>query len=222
MRAVDWPEPKTWMVASGGIASNTEAKRGLIVLMGDSQACALGTTLHELAVKDDMRLNSLCISGSIPLPGAEEDRWRDSLAAVKRLRPDVLVIEIAWENKLVTDPQRLSHALDALLPYAKRIILVTQPPREPADATRQAIRDGARPPFFETPVSRAAREQGNDIVRAIHRQNVTVLDTDPYFTNPDGSIETVQGGRPLFFDPMHLSKLGVERLAAKLNALILS
>lgn len=221
MRVRDWPEPKTWMVKNGGLAFNRGGHHGNIVLMGDSQACALALTLRQIAVEDDMRFNSLCISGSVPLPGAQQQRWDDALAAVKLLHPDVLIFEEAWEHKLEEHPERLGQALNALQPFAKRIVLITQPPRLPENATRAAVRDGVRPPFFEDADQHTIREQGNRVVRAsIRPSSVYVLDTEPFYLQPDGSIADIENDTTLFFDPMHLSYVGEQRLVPALRALI--
>jgi peptidoglycan/LPS O-acetylase OafA/YrhL len=220
-RVKEWPEPKTWMIRSGGIGLNQGGQHGSIVLMGDSEACSLGTMIQDLAHEKGMRLNILCASSTDPLAGGRGIEWSASLAAVERLKPDFLIIDMAWTGKVKTLQPRLATALQQLGPYAKNIVLVSQPPRLPENATREGIRTGVHPPFIEDADYRASRQATALILRSEVSKHVMVINTEPYFEAADGSIEfTDANGHQLFFDPMHLSRVGADRLKPEFNSLI--
>jgi len=58
----------------------------------------------------------------------------------------------------------------------------------------------------------------NHIVRQAISKDVTILDVEPLFINPDGSIALFDADqRPLFQDKVHLSNFGVARVGPLLQ-----
>jgi peptidoglycan/LPS O-acetylase OafA/YrhL len=217
-RVYDYPEPKASMVARGGLSFNRGGSRGSIAIIGDSQACATSTTLRAIAVEQGFQFDSMCVSSSMPLMGAPGEAWSNTLAGVKRVRPDVLVIELEWVDREQLT-QRLTDTLQALAPYTHRIVLLTEYPILEPGMPREALRDGLRLPFFEATQRKTRREHSNDIVRAVAQNlHVTLVDTAAAFTQPDGSVRILNARqRPLYNDWMHASSLGVDAYKAALS-----
>lgn len=207
----------------GGLAYNSKGRHESLILMGDSHASMLGTMLRDLAIQDDLRLSVISMSGEDPLPGGKnkDAAWLGSLAAVERAHPDYLIIEDEWGVKLHSNPQRLARSLDALRPYARQIILITQPPILPPEGSREGIRNGAHPPFRELEVDCEKRSRANAVVKSMAMKGVTVIDSDLCFRNPDGTIPFADSlGRQLYYDASHLSRYGADRLRPRIQSLL--
>ena len=222
-RQRDLINPRGGTLPAEGMAFNQAATGGRLVMMGDSHATALSIGLPAMARSLNMRLNVICLSGSDPFPDSRffPADWPAALARVQRLRPDVLVLDAEWEGKLKAKPDRLREAIGALKPYAKHIILLTEPASLPEEGSREGMRNGARPPFFESAEFRASRERANGYVMSMAGPQVTVVDIRPEFANADGSTPFADAdGVQLFFDQHHLSKRGVERVIPALYAAV--
>ncbi len=204
-------------VGNGGLLFNEHGKNGSIVLMGDSNASMYGKTMIRIAKDVDLRLNIISVAGGDPLPGTERESgniWNNSESFIRQVRPDYVVLACNWGARRITDdPHRLAVALDQLLLSARRVIIVTQPPRLPESATREGRRSGARPPFFEESEDRHSREQSTATVRTFQNSNVSIVDAAPRFAAQDGGIlvSTEQLGQ-FFQDRDHLSTAGANRL----------
>ena len=95
-------------------------------------------------------------------------------------------------------------------------------PDRPDLASRESIRAGARPPFFEQPDKRAFRQRFNELAKEQVAEKVHILDTEPFFVRADGSIRAFDSdGRALYYDQKHLSHLGVSEVKGAVRALFL-
>jgi peptidoglycan/LPS O-acetylase OafA/YrhL len=195
-------------IRDGGLRFNAGGRNGSMVLMGDSNGSMYGKMATEIAHERDLRLDVISVEAGDPLP--KTALWRDSLAVVKRESPDFLLLVCNW-NKLADDRTRLSLALRELKPYARDILLLTQPPVLPENATREGIREGNRPPFREDAAARAARMERNDFVKSVQGGNVRVVDIEPLFSRQTGEIHFAGARRTLLYqDRDHLSAAGAE------------
>jgi ribosomal protein S11 len=201
-------------VANGGLHINRSGKNGTIVLMGDSTGSMYGVMVKEVAEKLDMRLTVISVDAADPLPRASGDQsklWGESLAVIQRERPDVVILVCLWDGKLDKDRERLRVALDAMKESSHKIILITQPPLLPPQVSRQGIRDGARPPFYEDANERASRLDINNYLMSFQSNAVTVLNIEPLFADSAGAIRfTDSTGNQLFEGPRHISGYGAE------------
>ena len=198
-------------IRHGGLRFNAGGRGGSMVLMGDSNGSMYGKVAQEIASERDLRLDVISVEAGDPLPrsvGRNPALWLDSLAVVKRERPDYLLLVCNW-NKLQDDRERLNVALHELKRYARNIVLVTQPPVLPENATREAIREGNRPPFREDAVERTERVARNELVKSAAGDRVSVVDIEPLFSRESGEIRCLgDGWTQLYQDRDHLSVAG--------------
>ena len=211
-------------MTKGGRHFNQSATNGSIVLMGDSNASMYGKMATELAKERGLKLNVISVAAGDPLPrssGQNPPLWLESLAVVKRERPDFLVFVCNW-GKLRGDKDRLDIALKELKQFAHLVILITQPPVLPKVASREGIRNGNRPPFIEDPEERAARMEVNEFVKSFQRDNVAVVDIEPLFSEGAGAVRFADNrGNQLYQDGGHLSAVGANLVKIDLtNAMI--
>jgi peptidoglycan/LPS O-acetylase OafA/YrhL len=196
-------------VARGGVVFNQAKENGSIVLMGDSNGSVYGKAIKEIARELSFKLNVISAAGLDPLPrvsGEQNPDWLDSLAVVKRERPDFLVMVCNWQMKLNGDKSNLELALNQLQQYARHLILITQPPELPGSGSRESMRNGSRPPFMEDPAERALRMKSNALVKGLQGDNVTVIDIEPLFGADDGRVFFADNdGNQFYQDKNHLS-----------------
>jgi peptidoglycan/LPS O-acetylase OafA/YrhL len=206
-------------IRKGGLHFNGTGRNGSMVLMGDSNGSMYGKMATELARERDFRLDVISVEAGDPLPrstGRNSPLWLESIAVVKREKPDFLVLVCNWE-KLREDPDRLSLALQELKPYVRFVFLITQPPVLPEIASREGIRSGNRPPFREDPEEHAIRMELNERVKRLQRDNVTVVDIEPLFSRDSGEVRFVDDRRKqLYQDRDHLSTAGANLVKADL------
>lgn len=195
---------------------------GTLILMGDSQGSMYGQLARDLAAGHRMNLILLSSAGEDPLAstgGPPAPLFTRNLEVIRREKPAILILACHWVYKLKEEPARLARTLQALQPHAGKIILLTQPPLLPESATRAAIRQGSRGPWWENPADRTLRHRLNQLVRQQATSRIAVVDTDSFLTWPDGSLMLYDaGGRALFHDPVHLSTHGADRLKAAVEA----
>jgi len=211
----------------GGLAFNQGGKNGSIVLMGDSNGAMYGKTVEEIAYRLGLKLNVIGVPGGDPLPnstGQQPPLWLDSLAVVKQIQPDFLLLVCNWEGALKNDKGRLEIAVRELKQHTHHLILLTQPPELPQSASRESMRNGSRPPFTEEPAERAARIQSNAGVLGLRGGNVSVIDIEPLFTSADGTVRfSDNSGSQIYQDGNHLSGFGATMVKPYLvHALTLS
>jgi len=206
-------------IRAGGLRFNSGGRSGSMVLMGDSNGSMYGKLAREIARERDLRLNVISVEAGDPLPrstGRNQPLWSDSLAVVRRERPDFLLLVCNW-NKLTDDRRRLTVALRELKPFARNILLITQPPVLPENATREGIREGNRPPFHEDAAERTARVARNELVKSAEGAGVRVVDIEPLFTSGTGEIRFADERRTLLYqDRDHLSAAGAELVKPEL------
>jgi hypothetical protein len=206
-------------IRNGGLRFNPTGKNGSIVLMGDSNGSMYGKMVSEIASERDLRLDVVSVEAGDPLPrpaGQSPPLWRESLAVVKKERPDFLVFVCKWQ-KLREDRNRLTIALRELTPYARRVFLITQPPVLPEAASREGIRNGNRPPFRENAEERASRMELNEFVKSCEGENVKVVDIEALFSRQAGEIRFVDDHRTqLYQDRDHLSAAGANLVKPEL------
>jgi hypothetical protein len=194
------------------------------MLMGDSHGSMYGKILLDYARQRDIRLIVASSAALDALPGADERPnpfWNDSLAAADQYKPDVIVLACAWSAYL--DPQgiRLDMAIKSLTTRTRKLIILTQPPILPSSATRERIRNGARPPFFENEQDKSLRLSRNQQIEHVASPNVYVIDVDnllreggrpiPFFGND---------GRLLYHDQSHLSAFGAAKIVPLLDSVV--
>ena len=176
-------------VIRGGLVFDAPGSRGSVVLMGDGDAAMYAPVVKQICAELGCKLSVICVAGGDPLPPLRDDEgrlWPDSLAVVAREKPDCLLLACRWEAKLQAGRQRLDLALRAVEPHVGRVALLNQPPLLPAAATREAMRQGARPPFQEGPESRRCRLQANDFLQQCVSQRCTVVDIASHFQRGRG------------------------------------
>jgi len=223
VRDVNYVNADARTIRNGGVSFNPAGKNGSMVLMGDSHGSMYGKMVEQIARERDLRLNVISVEAGDPLPnstGQNPRLWLDSLALVRREKPDFLVFVCKWA-KLRDDRNRLTIALRELKPYARFVILITQPPILPEIASREGIRDGNRPPFLENAEERAARMERNEFVESSQGGNVRVVDIEPLFARTGGEIRFVDGQwRQLYQDREHLSAAGANLVKPELIKLM--
>ncbi len=207
-------------VAGGGILFNAGGRNGSMILMGDSNGSMYGRMATEVAADLDLKLRIISVAAGDALPsmtGEHPPLWRDSFSVIQRERPDVLLYVCLW-TKLESEPERLGVAIESLRKLARRVILITQPPQMPESASRAAIRNGNRPPFFENPASRGSRAEINRFVKSFEEGNVEVVDVESVFSDEAGAVRVLdERGRPLYHDPTHLSATGARLVAPRVG-----
>jgi hypothetical protein len=186
--------------------------------MGDSNGSMYGKMAKAIANELHLKLSVISVAAGDPLPrssGQHPQLWVDSLGVVKREKPDFLLLVCEWQGKLKDDNGKLKTAVEELKQHARYLILITQPPQLPTRASRESMRNGSRPPFFEDANERAARTKSNAFVKGFQGDNVIVIDIEPLFAGDDGRILfSSKDGNQFFQDGGHLSAIGADLLKA--------
>ena len=205
-------------IASGGITINPQG-RGWIVLIGDSQGSMYGYELASIAQALDFRLNILSVEAGSELPGEPHTLWPSISQFLGERKPDVLIVAQAWSAKLGgSGEDDMRKAMAVLADRADKIIVLTQPPQAPANATRQAIRAGARPPFFEEGAATEQRLRANAIIGNIAGGRVEVIEVADLFLGADNAIRLIApDGMLAFQDSGHLSEPGTALVRPRLE-----
>lgn len=203
-------------IARGGLVFDHQPNVGTVVLMGDSNGSMYGKALREVCFGLGRRLNVISEAAGDPLPSFDGKRnpfWEECLSVIEHERPAVLVFACHWSGKIGEYPERLTKALEAVKPYVGRVVLLNQPPTLPANANRTAIRNGARPPFFEGQQHRTARTNANRFLAGLRAPGIEVLDVAAAFERGEGEVLFLdEGGRLMYQDGSHLSHYGAERI----------
>jgi peptidoglycan/LPS O-acetylase OafA/YrhL len=204
---------KESLIAKGGIHHAEQKDAPKIMIFGDSHAAMYSEIVSSIAKKHGVTFTGLGVAGKNPLPNADgtvSHLWEKCLSQIKEQRPDQLVFACRWELRVGHEKERLKEAIDQILPYTKKIILVTQPPVLPAKGSREGLREGARPPFFEPEDLGGKRIALNDYIRSLKSDQIEVIDIAQEFINPDGSVRFLNAeNTPLYFDWSHLSDQGL-------------
>jgi len=223
LRAINYVNAEERQVKAGGLRYDDRLTAPLVTLMGDSNGSMYGRTVRDLSHQLGLRLHVISVAASSPIPATSGDDpplWLESLDALRRDRPRVLIYVCLW-TKFVGEQERLTRAIDSLVPLADHVVLITQPPERPDSGTREAIRSGSRAPFTEAGYVRGQRNEVDALVRALRRASVTVIDIEDLFTQADGSVR-IQGddGQMLYQDRTHLSGAGADLVAERLRVVL--
>jgi len=203
-------------IASGGIVTNKRAKQN-VVLIGDSQGAMYGRELATISREMGFRLNVLSVAGGNELAGESNSLWPEVKQFLARKPADVIIVAEAWSSKLGQDPVALQRAIEALDPFGRRIVIVDQPPLAPPAASREAIRDGSTPPFYEEVNDRTSRLRSSLAVSKLETCRVHVVHVDDLFFRGDGSLRVIgEDGRLNFMNSDHLSDTGTRLVHARL------
>jgi peptidoglycan/LPS O-acetylase OafA/YrhL len=200
--------------------------RPVTVLIGDSTACMFATTVRDICRETRGTMVMAAVPGANPLPLPQEHGetfWSLTEPILARERPACVILSAAWTRVLKTaeDRGRLVRCIETLLTHADRVILLTQPPILPAEATRAGMRRGARPPFHEDRADRQHRLEVNDAVRGLASDRVAVIDLDACLLGATGAIQLWDSrGDDLFVDRWHISSVAARRLAPLLRVAI--
>lgn len=209
-------------IADGGVFIENQGK-GKVVLVGDSLARVWFEELTELSRVHGFDMNIVANYGTNNLPGESDTRWPAVKEYLLRSNPDVVIVVQSWSSKLSKAPNSLRDALATIDKAAKHAIVIAQPPVLPEYVTREAIRRGAKPPFFEEQDLRQKRLDATSELRAFAQADVTVLEIDDLFEAEDGSISlTNPNGRFVYQDRAHLTKRGTARVRARLEEMLLN
>jgi peptidoglycan/LPS O-acetylase OafA/YrhL len=209
-------EPRT--VASGGILVNGSG-HGSVAVIGDSQGAMYGYELASLAHSVNFRLNVLSAAGRSELPGNPDTLWPMVSRFVDDNKPDIVILAQAWSLKFGEDGDRqFADTIAAIQSRVKYIIVLTEPPAAPPDATRHSILAGARPPFREEEAQMKARLRANSIIRRFESDRVVVIDVAEIFLAGDGAIRLIApDGRLTYHDSEHLSSSGTALVRPELE-----
>jgi peptidoglycan/LPS O-acetylase OafA/YrhL len=195
-------------IAVGGITIKTSG-RGTVALIGDSQGAMYGHELASLARSQGFDLNVLSSAATNELPNEPDTYWPEVKQFLGERRPDVVILAEAWSSKLGNDVRDLREALSSIETIAGQVILIAQPPILPQDGSREAIRAGVRPPFFEGPADRENRVRASTAIRLLANDRISVLDVAETFLGDGGAIKLIaEDGRFTYHDSIHLSDSG--------------
>ena len=199
-------------MAKGGLYYPVNHPKLTVMLMGDSNGSMYGNALKKLCKEQDYDLVVVAVGAHNTLPVSSEPQnplWIESLAAVRKYRPDCVVIANHWVDKLKTDKGCVQITIRAIAPYTRQIMLVTQSPILPVNAIRQAIRDGASFPFKEKEQLTMARDEINGFIQSFASYKIIIIDTEKHFLTQEGTIRLFDSEKRLnYYDAAHLSENG--------------
>lgn len=212
-------------VANGGMEFKVSSASPSIVLMGDSHGSMYATMMRELAAAAGANINIISVEAWDPLPST--DLYGASMECLAKKKPAVTVFVAAWVQKIGKNRSRLRKALSEMLTHTAHIVLITQPPILPENASREAFRKNGVGDVFEDSGIAAERIATNSFLKSLENERIHVLDIEPLFVQSDGQIRFCDAfGRQLFQDDEHLSGQGAslvkELLALKVAELLAS
>jgi peptidoglycan/LPS O-acetylase OafA/YrhL len=223
IRSKNWFSADPQQIATGGIAIEGSHEGVTVVLIGDSQGTMYGRELASLARQHGFSLYILSMTQANELPAEPGTHWPAVKQFLAQRRPQVVIVAEAWAEKLGNDVQYLRDALTTIESFGSQVILIAQPPVLPSDATREAIRAGVRPPFYEAPEDRANRQRATAAVVALANNRVLVLDPADKFLQQDGAIKLIaENGRLAYHDNAHLSDAGTLLIRPMLEQALLA
>lgn len=206
-------------VGRGGIVLNIEESRPCIALLGDSNAGMYGSVLKEIAVSLDLSAYSLGVPRLNPFPG--HPLFDESVKFLKSRRPEIVIFVSRWSRTLDPEGAILLAAIKQFQEHAEFVILITEPPELPEDASREGFRESGAHPVFEASEIAAKRHHANVILQAAASSRVQVVDISQTFLLPSGEIRfTGSDGRQLFRDSTHLSGCGTTLIKSELQAAV--
>lgn len=220
VRRTNYVDASPSEVAGGGLIYDANPNAGTVVLMGDSNRSMYGRMLKSVCSDSGRKLvvTSMAAGDALPsVSGEDSPLWKNALAVVKHEKPVFLVLACNWGSALHRSEKRLDRAIQLLRPHVKRIVIFNQPPTLPSNATRSAMREGSRPPFYEDVDIRPLRLKANAYIQQFTTENVEVFDVASYFENSKGKISFWDPqGRQNYQDSNHLSGYRAEMVRPKL------
>jgi peptidoglycan/LPS O-acetylase OafA/YrhL len=224
VRKANYVSAESSDVIKGGLVFDSKAKKNSVILMGDSNGSMYGKVSKEICVDLGYKLSVISVAAGDPLPSPDVSSgrlWLDSLAVVRREKPDCLILACSWEAKLKDDKERLALAVETLKPLVGHLVILNQPPILPENANRASIRLGARPPFYENAEIRRRRIESNNYLKRFNSGNCSVVDIASHFQTTNGEVLFLDGqGRQLYHDRGHLSGFGADLIRSDLRQAI--
>ncbi|HEY3720475.1 MAG TPA: SGNH hydrolase domain-containing protein, partial [Roseiarcus sp.] len=168
------------------------------------------------------RLNILSAAKTNELPGEPGTLWPRVSQFLGDRKPDVVILAQRWSTKLADDGENhFGSTIASLVDRAADIIVLTQPPFAPANATRHEILAGARGPFFEDPIEAQNRKRANAIIEKFAGSRIRVVDVSDIFLDRDNSIRVIAPeGRLAYHDSTHLSGSGTRLVRGRLEQVL--
>jgi peptidoglycan/LPS O-acetylase OafA/YrhL len=198
--------------------------RPVTVLAGDSTACMFATTARGICRESGGTLVMAAVPAANPLPRTDErgeTLWSLTESIIARERPECVILSAAWTRVLAKseDRERLERCIEVMLTHVDHVVLLGQAPILPAEATREGMRRGSRPPFREDRDDTARRQEANEVVRRLASDRVFFIDLDAYLLDRAGAIRRWDSlGNDLFVDRGHISSAAAASVAPQLRA----
>jgi peptidoglycan/LPS O-acetylase OafA/YrhL len=208
-------------VRGGGIFYPAAPQAPKVALVGDSNGSMYGRTLRNLCAERGWNLNVLSVAAGEPF--AATPLHADTIAAIRQLQPDVVVIGAGWSGKLDKDERQIDRFVNELLEMTDGVVLLTQPPILESNTLREAIRQGRKAPFFEEEARAELRAHVNDLVRSLadSDERIALIDVEVLFTLQPGVVRfTDDDDRQLWQDATHLSGVGADLVEESLSDVI--
>ena len=192
-----------------------------VILSGDSQAAMYGTEIADIARGQRFTLHALGTAGRNQLPDEAGTSWPAVAKLIAGKKPALVILIDAWTDKLKGDPRVLQMALAGISRSAEQVLIVSEAPALPDGVSRETIRGGRAPAFFEPPAARSARIATSAMLHRLERPNVHVVDVADVFTDSRGELRVIgQDGRLTYFDSHHLSDTGTQMTRSILDRAI--
>ncbi|MDD7986907.1 acyltransferase family protein [Lentisphaera marina] len=205
------------MVKYGGVEFNSEYKKSITVI-GDSNGSMYRSVFKDISNKLGYRLNMLTVDGKDPFQGQFKT---DSLEFLRKNKPEYVIYVTLWSRKK-------KHAFTFLEEYLSnlaldsKVILITQIPILPINASREEIRKHGLKQFHEDNEHEINRKKVNLDILKFKSENIYIIDVDKYFLNINGSINFLSNDNHLLYqDSTHLSRSGAQKIKTELTNLIL-
>ena len=219
---------------TGGIVRRWGGPVPKVVVLGSSHALMYARVVDDACREAGLTVSFLCADGITPWFGNDDanDFSREFDEArrrwLKEWRPDLVLVVHRWDWDDAPELGRKLRALsDELLPVARRVVLVGQPPvLRIGDATNlreyvawRAGREGALPALGPD-ANEPRRRENLSVMEALARRRpgLELLRVDDAFTLPDGSVRYAEGRRFFYADDDHLAQAGAEHVSARLAA----
>jgi len=207
-------------IKNGGILLSTKGSNFALALLGDSNASMYGTMISDLCKSLNLNLIVLSSDGGNPFPNDQNttSQWPLYLDAIRKNKPNFIIISSQWTEKIHGNEASLIKILRTLEPLVNHIILINQPPILPSQASRNGIRSGNMPPYFEYEEDSNRRAAVNNFLATLRSEKISVIDIEPLFLKQGGEIIIFNERQEwLFQDSSHLSRSGAQLIKSNLE-----
>lgn len=221
---------------NGGLVRRWGGPVPKVVVLGSSHALMYARVVDDACREAGLTVAFLCADGITPWFGNDDanDFSREFDDARRRWlrewRPDLVLVVHRWDWDDTPDLSRKLRTLsDELLPVARRVVLVGQPPvLRIGESTNlreyvawRAGREGALPALGPD-ANEPRRRENLSVMEALARRRpgLELLRVDDAFTLPDGSVRYAEGRRFYYADDDHLAQAGAEHVRARLASLL--